>query len=369
MTRRYIAALFCAMMGVSAVAGIEIVDVRRLGEPELPPEFLHNHDLRRQLGFAEIAWIGRDTLLYKRAPLYWQVDIRNSTFLRSLSVEDSVTTRTSGAFSVEKADAALIDHGNIFEGTLYGFYSVETGWIDIDRSTFDRLWIQPTFVNDELRAQLAYDWEYRLLGGHAIVPRPVYGAGDIGVSLRRADTGETEILPIDFFEFRDNGNYTLAAVSFDRFRIALVARIVRREETDPYDWGWNLWVMRAVYDGMVRIADDLWSEPFWESPVIARLDIGTTVTVHDADRYTITELGEEDFWYRVEHEGRSGWMFGGSLMIEGEDWRKRLDDRGRPLDVDALLGRDDCHLPALEVKSYVNHTSEQTQGGEREVSR
>ena len=28
----------------------------------------------------------------------------------------------------------------------------------------------------------------------------------------------------------------------------------------------------------------------------------------------------------------------GSLVIEGEDWRERLEDRGRPLDVEALFG-------------------------------
>ena len=337
MTRRCIAALLCAMVVVSAVAGIEIVDVRRLGEPELPPEF-RTGDPFDEPGFAEIAWIGRDTLLYKRTPLYWRVDLAGGTFLRIAEVENNVTTRISRVYGVEQTDAALVQHGKIFEELLYAFFSVETGWIDIDRSTFDRLWIRPTFVNNELRAQLAYDWEYRLLGGHAIVPRPVYGADDIGFSLRHADTGETKPLPIGFFEFRDNGNSTLTAVSFDRFRIALAARIVRQEETDPYDWGWNLWVMRAVYDGAVRIADELRSEPSWESPVVAPLDVGTAVRVHDADRYTVTESGEEDFWYRVEHEGGAGWIFGGSLMIEGEDWRERLTGRGRPLDVEALFG-------------------------------
>ena len=332
------AVLLCVVTCVSSAAGIEIVDVRRLGEPEVPPEYLNNRDPRSQLGFAEIAWIGRDTILYKRTPLYWQVDIRDGTFLRLLAVEDNVTTRTSGSFGVEQADAALIDHGNIFEGTLYGFYSVETGWIDIDRNTFDRLWMQPTFINRELRAELAYDWEYRLLGGHAIVPRPVYGPDDIGFSLRHAETDDLQLLPPGFFEFRDIGSAAFTAVSFDRFRIALVAGIVRREETDPYDLGWNLWVMRAIYDGTVRIAYDLRSEPSWESPVVARLDADTTVTVHDADRYTVTESGEEDFWYRVEHEGGAGWIFGGSLLIEGEDWRERLEDRGRPLDVEALFG-------------------------------
>lgn len=336
--RRCMVAFLFATVGVALVSAIEIVDVRRLGEPELPLEYLNSSDLRRQLGFAEIAWIGRDTLLYNRSPLYWQADIRNGRFSRLYAVEDNVTTRFSGAYGVEQADAALIDFGNIFEGTLYGFYSIETGWIDIDRNMFDRLWLQPTFINDELRAQLAYDWEYRLLGGHAIVPRPVYGASDIGFSLRYAETGELELLPPGFYEFRDIGSAALAAVSFDRFRIALVAGIVRRKKTDPYDLGWNLWVMRAVYDGTVRVADDLRSEPSWESPAVARLDAGTAVRVDDADQYTVTASGEEDFWYRVEHDGGSGWIFGGSLMIEGEDWRERLEDRGRPLDVAALFG-------------------------------
>ena len=337
MTRRSIAALLFVVAGMSSVTAIEIVDVRRLGEPELPPEFATN-DLRMEPGVAQVVWIGQDTLLYKRVPLYWQVDVRNGTFLRLLSVEDSITTKASGAYSVERADAAFIDHGNFFDETLYGFYSVETGWVDVDRGTFDRLRVRQTFINRELRAQLAYDWEYQLLGGHAIVPRPVYGSDDIGFSLRYAETGELQLLPPGFFEFRDTGHHMLTAVSFDRFRIALAARIVRREETAPYDWGWNVWVMRAVYDGATSIAEDLRSAPSWESPVVVRLDGGTAVQVCDADRYTVTESGEEDFWYRVEHEGGAGWIFGGSLMIEGEDWRERLADRGRPLDVGALFG-------------------------------
>lgn len=339
MTKQFIAVfLFIIVVGFSSVTGIEIVDVRRLGKPELPLEFLNNRDPRKQLGFAEISWIDRDILLYKRTPLYWQVDIDTGTFLRLTAVEDNITTRTSGAYSVQQADSALIDHGNIFEGLMYGFYSVKTGWIDINRAVFDHLWLQPTFVNPEVRAQLAYDWEYRLLGGHTIIPRPIYGSGDIGVSLKQADTGKIEILPTGFFEFRDNGNYTLTAVSFDRFRIALVAGIVRREETDPYDLGWNLWVMRVVYDGRLRNTDDLKSAPSWESPTIAQLDANAAVRVHDADQYTVAESGEEDFWYRVDYAGETGWIFGGSLIIEGENWQERLDDRGRPLDVEALFG-------------------------------
>lgn len=184
-----------------------------------------------------------------------------------------------------------------------------------------------------------------MLGGHAIVPRPVYGSDDVGFSLRHAETGELQLLPPGFFEFRDIGSAAFAAVSFDRFHIALVAGIVRREETDPYDWGWNLWVMRVVYDGAIRIADELRSEPSWESPAVGRLDADTAVRVHDADRYTVTESGEEDFWYQVKHEGGFGWIFGTSLIIEGENWQERLDDRGRPLDVEAIFGEAAAESP------------------------
>jgi len=330
------------MVGVSSVAGIEIVDVRRLGEPELPTEFVTN-DPRMEPGFARVAWIDRDTILYNRTPLYWRVNVREGTFSHIVDIEEHARQhRSSSAIAVKGADAAVVRYGRLSEAQ-HGFYSTGTGWISTDEHVYHRLRIRPTFDSDV--PGLVNDWEYRLLGGHAIVPRPVYGSDDVGFSLRHAETGELQLLPPGFFEFRDIGSAAFAAVSFDRFHIALVAGIVRREETDPYDWGWNLWVMRVVYDGAIRIADELRSEPSWESPAVGRLDADTAVRVHDADRYTVTESGEEDFWYQVKHEGGFGWIFGTSLIIEGENWQERLDDRGRPLDVEAIFGEAAAESP------------------------
>lgn len=340
---RYIIILLYGFISALPAITIEIIDVRGLGKPEVPLEYMSTFDPKMTLGTPQIAWIGRDKLLYKRAPLYWIGDIINGNFSRIVEIEDRGRTRFTDSNPVTQADAAAIKHSKSMDESLYGFYSVQTGWIDIDQNTFHLIRLNPAFETDELGGELLFDWEHPLLGGHAIVPRPVYEqdsialSHNIGFSLRHAGTGELSILPPGFLKFRDFGNWSFAAVSFDRFRLALTAGDIRpSEEIDEKYRGSNIFVMRVVYDGTLRVPADIRSEPSWESPVTGRLNAGTVVKVQDADIYTLTDSGEEDFWYRVESDIHTGWVFGGSLIIEGEDWRERLEDRGRPLDVNTL---------------------------------
>ena len=140
------------------------------------------------------------------------------------------------------------------------------------------------------------------------------------------------MLPPGFLEFRGIGSQAFVAVSFDRFRLALKAQYIRRPEEIDEEYPESfIFMMRVAYDGTLRVPADIRSEPSWESPITGWLNAGTVVKVQDANIYTLTDSGEEDFWYRVESDIHTGWVFGGSLIIEGEDWRERLEDRGRPL--------------------------------------
>lgn len=347
MMRQYItAAMVYGFISVLPAAAIEIVDIRGLGNAEIPREYMMSIEPKMSLGFPEVTWIGRDKLLYRLSPLYWSGNIVSGNFSRISEIEKRAPTRFTDSTPVTQFDAAVIEHSKSMDEWVYGFYSVQTGWIDIDRSMYLRL---SQFPSDEETKRLSRSadglifWKYRLLGGHVIVPRPAYDdinyGPDItyGLSIRHAETGELQMLPPGFLEFRGIGSATLVDVSFDRFRLALTAMYISpSEEIDEEYRESNIFVMRVVYDGTLRVPADIRSEPSWESPVTGRLNAGTVVKVQDADRYTLTDSGEEDFWYRVESDIHTGWVFGGSLIIEGEDWRERLEDRGRPLDVNTL---------------------------------
>ena len=351
MMRQYItAAVVYGFISILPAAAIEIVDIRGLGNdevPEVPQEYLMSSDIKMSLGLGELAWIDRDKLLYKRSPLYWSGDIVSGNFSRISEIEKRAPIRYTDSRPVTQFDAAVIKHWKSMDESLYGFYSVQTGWIDIDRSIYRRLSL---FPSDEETKRLSRSadglmfWKYHLLGGHVIVPRPAYDdpinyGPDItyGLSIRHAETGELQMLPPGFLEFRGIGSQAFVTVSFDRFRLALKAQYIRRPEEIDEEYPESfIFVMRVVYDGTLRVPADIRSEPSWESPVTGGLNAGTVVKVQDADIYTLTDSGEEDFWYRVESDIHTGWVFGGSLIIEGEDWRERLEDRGRPLDVNTL---------------------------------
>ena len=341
---RYILTIMYGLVFLLPAVSIEIVDIRGLDHPEVPQEYTMTSDPAMSLGLPELSWIGNDTLLYKQSPLYLSGYTVSGSFSRILEIEKYIVGKYDHLNSVTQADAVAIAYGkSMGYEYLYGFYSTENGWIDIDRSTYDRLIMLPEdeefnrrIINSPDRELINF-WEHRLLGGYAIVPSPVYDVDNYGLSIHYSETMDWQIISPYFIELRSAGSPAFVAVSFDRFRLALTASYIRlaepvdTDEPQPF-----IFVMRVVYDGELRESEDIRSEPSWDSPITGRLNAGTEVKVQDADRYTVTDSGEEDFWYRVESGIHSGWVFGGSLIIEDEDWQGRLEDRGRPLDLSPL---------------------------------
>jgi hypothetical protein len=166
------------------------------------------------------------------------------------------------------------------------------------------------------------------------------------VSLWNATTGEMSLLLPGFVEFRGIGNYTMVAVSFDRFRIAAVANVARASEDEPQRLGWPLYLMRVEYEGRAAQGTTVYQKPSETSAAIGQLSGNEPLRVVDAANYQYREGGEQDFWYKVETPRGAGWVFGSDLLIEGQDWRGRLELRGEPLDVCGVIRKADVDCKA-----------------------
>jgi hypothetical protein len=57
---------------------------------------------------------------------------------------------------------------------------------------------------------------------------------------------------MEFYEFRNICSYAELALSFDRFRVAVVGQIVRQKADSPYELGWLIYLLRVTYDGQVE---------------------------------------------------------------------------------------------------------------------
>lgn len=321
--------LLCgSLLWLCPAAAIEITLAKSLGQPELPAG-----KAEWQLGFAQIAWIGRDKLIYNRTPHYWELDINNGTFTRLFEIEQRVGNDSSMAIAMERADSAVLDYGPLFD-VKYAVFDVKHGWHDIDQTTYKKLAVYPIVENSE---ELHYDWEYRLLGDYRLVPRPIVHGDNCGLSLREPRGGKLRRLPTEFFEFRNICNCTELALSFDRFRVAAVGEIVKQKPDSSWELGWRVYLLRVIYDGEVQRPVKVHNAPSDASEEMGSLDSGARVRVTEAMNYEKDPSDRQDFWYRVEDSQASGWVFGGDLLIEGQTWTERLKLRGEPLDLDALL--------------------------------
>jgi len=328
---RLLFALCGSLLWLWPAAAIEITLTKSLGQPGLPAGMAE-----WQLGFAAIAWIGRDKLIYNRTPHYWELDINTGDFTPLLDIEQRVGDDSSSALAMEKADSAVLDYGRLFS-KKYAVFDIKRGWRDIDEATYYELAIYPIIDNSLIDVELRYDWEYHLLGDYKLVPRPFLGRDNFGISLLYQQGKKLLRLPSEFQEFRNIGNCSELALSFDRFRIAVVGQIVRQKPDSPYELGWRVYLLRVTYDGAVESPVIVRSSPSASSEEAAHLEANVRVRVMDAMNYEKDQFGRQDFWYRVEDSQASGWVFGGDLLIEGQTWTERLKLRGEPLDLDALL--------------------------------
>ncbi len=322
--------LMLSIFGMQSSA-LEISYVKSLGEPKLP---IGKADY--QLAFAQIAWIGRTQLLYNRSPHYWGLDVTTGSFVRLPDVENRVEGISSGALAMARADSAVLDYGRIFH-LKYAAFGYEYGWRDIDEATYEKLAVHPIVNNPTPDPRLHYDWEYGLLGNYALVPRPIYDSDTCGISVREPKGSTLIKLPVEYYEFKNISSYAEVAISFDRFRIAVVGQIVRQKATGPYELGWRVYLLKAIYDGAAAVDATVHADPSSSSGEVGRIEKNTRLRATDAMNYETDKAGRQDFWYFVETDQTRGWVFGGDLLIEGQTWQERLQLRGEPVDLDALF--------------------------------
>jgi hypothetical protein len=324
--------LLCSsLLWLKPAAAIEITLAKSLGRPDLPAG-----KAEWQLGFAQIAWIGHDKLIYNRTPHYWELDINTGEFTRLWEIEQQVGEDSSMAIAMARADSAVLDYGRLFS-KKYAIFDVKHGWRDIDEVSYEELAVYPITDNSHINAELMNDWEYRLLGDYRLVPRPIVHGDNCGLSLREPQGGKLRRLPTEFYEFRNICSYAELALSFDRFRVAVVGEIVKQKPDSPYELGWRVYLLRVTYNGAVENPVIVRTSPNASSEEAGHLEANIHVRVTEAMNYEKDQSGRQDFWYRVEDGQFSGWVFGGDLLIEGQTWTERLKLRGEPVDLDALL--------------------------------
>jgi hypothetical protein len=240
------------------------------------------------------------------------------------------------AIAMARRDSAVLDYGPLFN-VKYAIFDNESGWQDIGEASYEELVAYPIIDNSHINVELRYDWEYHLLGDYKLVPRPFLGRDDFGISLKEQQGKKLRRLPIELHEFRNIGNCSEVALSFDRFRVAVVGQIVRQKPDSPWELGWRVYLLRVTYEGEVQGPVKVYAAPSASSEEVGRLEANTRVRVTEAMNYEKDQHGRQDFWYRVEDGQASGWVFGGDLLIEGQTWTERLKLRGEPLDLNALL--------------------------------
>ncbi|MEO0250121.1 MAG: SH3 domain-containing protein, partial [candidate division WOR-3 bacterium] len=250
-----------------------------------------------------------------------------------LEIEQRVGDESSSAHAMARADGAVLDYGPVFH-VKHAVFDIQHGWRDIDKKTYKELVVYPIVEDSK---ELLFDWEYRLLGDYRLVPRPIVQRDNCGVSLREPREGKLRRLPTEFYELLNICSCGELALSFDRFRIAVVGQIVRRKPDSPYELGWLVYLLRVIYEGSVEAPVVLRSSPNASSSEAGRLGAKARLRVVEAMNYEKEPSGRQDFWYRVEDGKLSGWVFGGELLIEGQGWKERLKLRGEPLDLEALL--------------------------------
>ena len=310
------------------INAVEIVLEKEFGEP-------NTNGFRA--GYSNAFWIDHDEILISRYPLRWVVDIAEGVF--SGFSEIDIDPEFHITFSaVENNDGAVFFYGKVgpFEDRYYGYYSISTGWVTIEQDDYHTLKLVPPKESHKIEGTGIFDWKQNLYGDYSLVPRPVYNYDFTGISI--SSQNDEISIPVEFQEFYNIGNMTMTSIRFDRMRIAVIANHLKRTaEDEGYESGWPIFLLKVIYDGHPHEQSILYSEPSWEAEEIGTLPDNIALKISDTANYTVLESGIEDFWYYVESDIGNGWIFGGDLIMEGENWEDRLNDRGAPLDINEYL--------------------------------
>jgi len=180
-------------------------------------------------------------------------------------------------------------------------------------------------------------WGLPLYGGYTVRPQVTQAEGPPSPLVIHAPDGTQRLISEEFEKFDVVHQLFPIALDVTRFRLAVFAVWVE-SELHGNDRGNRVWIFDIVYDGQVERTTVVRSEPGAAGVATAQLEAEASLKVTAAENYG-SRNGGEDYWYRVETEDGIGWIHGTDLLIEGEDWRSRLADRGAPLSAEEIIER------------------------------
>lgn len=261
-------------------------------------------------------------------------------------------------------DFILFDYGSVFAGFESGVFCVENGWKEIIEP--DLLPIRKVSGNQRMdgHENIPY-WEKPLYGWYVLVPRPEITDfserqlmdTQAAVSYKNRMKKSLFQLPIEFYSVRNIGSLDMTAVSFDRFKIAIISELIQETKESPLHFDDRIYILDVIYDGLATCETIMKVESPEQGERIEVLPENTKLLVTGTTTYEIMDNGTEDYWYRVTANGLEGIVFGGDLLIEGDDWTVRLKDRGRPIEWEDL----DDYFEYLKQDSHdiqIKETSE-----------
>ena len=289
-------------------------------------------------GIQEISWIAKNLLLYERDSVFVIHDTLNDDYVVNQDIGKVIGSRFVSINPAEGSDFVVIDSGD-YRNQNYWIYSNQFGIRELGSYNILNSLKDKSMVISEKRGIGSY-WEKSLLGGYSIV-NAVVAVGDntyfhegeeFAVALKAPGTEELMILPQEYHSARNNGNYSMTAVSFDRFRLAIFSGVILKEEYNGPRWKIPLesgiLVFNIEYEGTLLSEEKIYKSPSFDSDVIGLIEHETVVKVSEADNYEVLESGKEDFWYYIEASHLSGWLHGTALLIENQTWQDRLEIRG-----------------------------------------
>lgn len=319
-------------------------------------EILGERFASRFASLPSIAWGVNESLVVRTGYYFFILSVETGeyTFIHELNAllgDDSIIMET-----FKYNDFIRFKYGSVFVGLKSGVFCVENGWKEIIEP--DLLPIRKVSGNQRMdgHENIPY-WEKPLYGWYVLVPRPEITDfserqlmdTQAAVSYKNKMKKSLFQLPIEFYSVRNIGNLDMTAVSFDRFKIAIISELIQETKESPLHFDDRIYILDVIYDGLATCETIMKVESPEQGERIEVLPENTKLLVTGTTTYETRENGTEDYWYRVTANGLEGIVFGGDLHIEGDDWTVRLKDRGRPIEWDEL----DSYLSELSKNNTI----------------
>ncbi len=360
--------IFISIYFLYSVFSSHAIDIKLIADYPRPSEekFIESfgkESENRKFTYPRVGGVGKTNLVFGLRPYYFNLDIKTGEYLGLSELYEKIGKEYTYMYEFGQNDYLYFSYGEYGPSAdrYFGMYSLEHGWKDFERREQVIARKQGNMSFSPPREGMVGYWEKHLFGPYVLVPRPEIT--DIEelmrmdtqalVSLKNMQTENLTPLPKELDSIRNMGESYEVSVSFDRFKIAIFGMFGRKTPDDPLHFDERVYILDVIYDGTLLTETSFRAEPGTNGEILAVLPANTPLLVTDTAQYEQREDGKEDFWYKVNTESQSGWVFGGDLLIEGDDWKVRLKTRGRPVeweDLDYFLDSSGKYQAEEETK-------------------